>query len=317
MLKWQAYMAQTITIVGAGNLGACLGKILGGPEQIVRYWDKDQATLAVMEPDLPGLPDLIPPTQIVFLAIPARGMREAALYISPYLNSETIVVSCAKGLEEASGRTMYELLTDVLPKGQPLAILSGPMLATELRAGSFGAAVIGAKNAKVHTTLAELFAGTAIVTENSADPAGVALAGVLKNIYALALGISYGLEWGENARGILTLQAIKEMGEVLRLLSGDDKLVFSPAGIGDLIATGFSANSKNHDTGIDIGRNGRTKLKSEGLVSLAPLVSRLGDHYLTFPIIRALTESIIAEKDVARQFELIITPFLEEVVVMK
>lgn len=282
-------MLPQVLIIGAGEIGQSIGKILGGKEVAVTYWDKNPQVLADLGIKQADLPELVPAANFIFICVPSWAVREAVVFINSYLTKEAIIVFLSKGMEERTGKMMNELYQDLLPKKQPLVLLGGMMLAEEIKEGQFGALVVAARDSRWGEAVAQLFAGTNILIEKTADLPGVAIAGILKNIYALALGVSYGLGWGENVRGYLVVRALEEMKKIIKLLGGENEAALSLAGLGDLVATGFSSYSKNHEVGRDLVEYGETVIKSEGVVSLPSLVARLGDKYHDFPILRALS----------------------------
>jgi glycerol-3-phosphate dehydrogenase (NAD(P)+) len=220
------------------------------------------------------LEQLVPAADWVFLCVSSWAVRSALAPVSALIRPVTAVVSMAKGLESPTGKTMFEVCTEVLPPKQPFAVLGGAMLAHEIGTGLPGMGVIACTDDAIAANLLALFRGSPLQLTWSSDARSVALAGVLKNVYALALGIGDGLGLGSNARGWLFAQAVREMLEIGKLLKVDAQVLLSVAGIGDLVATGLSTHSKNHAAGVDIARTGRTGIECEGIVSL-PSVLRL------------------------------------------
>ena len=295
-------MPSQVLIIGAGEIGRSLGKIIGGKGLAVSYWDKNPQVLTDLGLEPANLPDLVPAADVIFICVPSWAVREAVVFVNSYLKKSTLIVSLPKGMEDRTRKLMNELYKNLLPKNQPLALLGGMLLADEIREGQFGLGVAAAKNQPWRETVAQLFAGTNIVIEKTDDLVGVAAAGVLKNIYALALGISYGLGLGENARGYLIVRSLEEMKKIIKLLGGGSEAALSSAGLGDLVATGLSPSSKNHEAGNDLVKAGGPTIKSEGLASLPSLVARLGDKYDNFPILRALAQIVVNRRPAGEVF---------------
>lgn len=292
-----ALIKEHILILGAGAIGLAIEKILGGKKYQIELWDKDTSKV----PGQKLLADAAGSADVIFLCIPSSVVREALSLIKPNLTEKKIIVSLSKGIEAATGKTMDEVLSEILPAGQPFALLSGPMLAQEFMHGKHGSAVVASADAAARKMLADLFADTILRTEPSDDVRGVALVGVLKNIYAIALGIADGLGWGENEKGRLVASATSEMAEIACLLGGTAGAALSCAGLGDLVATGFSVSSFNHRCGDSIAKTG-TILSCEGVSSMPSLAGKVAD-IKPFPIFAALKSIIVERADAKRAFE--------------
>lgn len=208
---------------------------------------------------------------------------------------------------------MSELFEEILDADRPWAIFGGPMLAKELEAGLPGAATLGVKAENVFNATGkfkefqELFAPTNLVVDCSTDAQGVALGGVLKNVYALTLGIVTGLGMGSNALGLFAVQAVKEMMTITDLLGGKKETVLTYAGVGDLIATGFSEYSRNRSAGVEMVRSGVCKMEPEGCVSIGPLVKRLGSENISaLPVLSVTFKTVQSPKGAKEYFALCI-----------
>lgn len=299
-------MNKKIVIIGAGEIGLSLGRVLRQKNYIIKFWDKDPKALEVLGGTELSLPEIIPEAEFVFLCVPSWALREALIYITPYLNKKTIVISVSKGIESNSLKTADQIFSTQLAKKQGWALLSGMMIAEEIREGMFGGGLMSAKSQTVAREAALLFAETNLRIETSLDTHGTALCGVLKNIYSLALGISYGLELGENARGMIIVKSIAEIKKIVSLLGGKQETVLGPAGLGDFVATGFSRFSKNHQAGSDLAKGKVTNLESEGMVSLSSIVILLGVKYKKFPILRSLHEIVKGDIEASSAFQKIL-----------
>jgi len=296
-------MNKKIVIMGAGALGFCLGKILRAQNHTVTFWDKNSKVLETLKEDQRGLPEIIPSADIILLCVPSWAVREALLYISPYLAKTTPVIVLAKGIETPTLKTMDQLLVSMLPKNQPTGLLHGMMLAGEMREGQFGGGVCGTKSETAWKLLTEIFTDTNLRIFHSADVSGVAWCGILKNIYALALGITYGLELGDDARGWITALALTEMKKIVTIFGGKTETVYGPAGVGDLLATGFSQHSKNHQMGISLAKGQMEGSPSEGVMSLPSVIIMLGEKSQKFTLLLTLSEIVKGNKDAGLAFK--------------
>lgn len=186
---------------------------------------------------------------VLILAVPAQRMRENLRQIAPLLASGTILVSAAKGIEQATGLRMTEVLAGELGARYPYAVLSGPNLAPELVMGQPAAAVLACPDPAVATGLQAQLATPQLRLYTSSDVIGVELGGALKNVIALAVGLSDGLGYGDNAKAALITRGLAEMVR-LGVALGADPLTFAGlSGLGDLIATCASPLSRNARAG--------------------------------------------------------------------
>ncbi|MDI6821237.1 MAG: hypothetical protein QMD65_03665 [Patescibacteria group bacterium] len=309
-----------IVIIGAGEIGRAIEKVLQNKSGIhIDLWDKNPAKVPGQKP----LAEIVPLADFLFLCVPSWAMREvlnSVLAISNGVNKKTIVISLAKGIEEKTLKTTDEILKELLPNNTAYALLIGPMLAEELMQEMAGIGVVASKDRKAFDKIKTLFIDTNLKLEYSADVRGVALAGALKNIYAIGLGIIDSFNLGGNFKGWFVQKAIKEMAEIIGILGGDKKTVFSPAGLGDLIATGFSPYSRNRQLGDELVsshvKDLDVKMKSEGIVSLPSIIKLLAPYTTccctgfaphnklsAFPILQALEEIIIQHKNAKEIFE--------------
>jgi len=299
-------MSKNVVIIGAGEIGLSLGRILRTKDLAVRFWDKNSKTIEALGGEEQGLPEIIPSAGVIFLCVPSWSVREALIYITPYLNKQTILVAVSKGIEVGTLKTIDQIISSQLPKSQPWALLSGMMLAEEIREGLFGGAVVASNKSSTSQEIINLFSSTNLYLEKTNDLHGAALCGVLKNVYSLVLGISYGLNLGENARGFLAVKSLTEMKKIISLLGGKQETVLGLAGLGDFIATGLSNFSKNHQAGIALTKNKIPPIQSEGLNSLSSLIILLGTKYKKFPLLCSLYEIVQGNLDTEEGFKKIL-----------
>jgi len=275
-------MPQNVLIVGAGALGGAISKTLPKDRAAITFWDLDESKCAGGRQPLETS---VPAANFIFLCVPSWAVRNAVAQVAALVQPQTAVISMAKGLESPTAKTMFEVCTEVLPPNQPVGILGGALLAHEIGSGLPGMGVIACTDDALAANLLALFQGSSLQLTWSSDARSVALAGVLKNVYALILGIGDGLGLGSNARGWLFAQAVREMLDIAKFLQADIQVILSVAGIGDLVATGLSPQSKNHTAGTELARTGRTAVECEGVMSFPSLVQLVGQR----PNLRLLT----------------------------
>jgi len=289
-----------IVSIGAGVMGRAFDGILEKKGLKIFLWDKDESKVVDQKP----LSKIIPGAGVIFLCIPSGAIKEALGEIIPYLKPETIIISVSKGLEEESGKTVDRLLFELLPKNQPIALLSGPMFASELSENFSGCGILAAPD-EVFEVLKQIFQNTNLHLEHSKDIHGVALASVLKNIYAVGLGMAETLELGCNFRGWFIVRAAKEMSGIIAILGGDPETAYGLAGLGDLITTGLSDQSRNFRVGRDFIKEGVIK-NSEGIKSLPLVDGQLGKKSESFPLFSRLKNVIIDGEDPRESLGIII-----------
>ncbi len=291
-----------IAIIGAGELGQALGEILSSSREVF-YWDRSEDQLAKLNLPLLSLPEVVAGADFVFLCIPSWCVREALAFLLPYWPVSATAVFFSKGIDGPTGKLPFEMAQKLLPKKVDFVVVSGAMIAEEIRTGHFGACLVASKGLEPSQRVAEIFAGTNIMAVPSADLKGVAWAGALKNIYALGVGIAEGLDWTVNERGLLFGQANEEILKLIKLLGGKRETWLMAPILGDFAVTSFDNHSLNHQVGLELGRNGQTEKRSEGTMSLAPLIDRLKKKGpKDFPILFNLAQIIIAHEDPKKVF---------------
>lgn len=274
-----------ILILGAGELGGCIGHLFNGKTGFaVEWWDVDPKKITHIQ----KLDVLAHSADFLFLCIPSWSFRDALQSIKPHLSSSTIIVSFAKGIEHRSRMTMDQLLANCLPAHKKIVLMSGPMLAEELEQVLPASALVASKDSVARHTVVRMFNSTPLSCSASSDVRGTALCGVLKNIYALLLGASDGCQLGMNVRGTIITWSLNEMSRILPILGGRAQTAYSLAGLGDLVATGSSCFSKNYSVGKALAESGQCPVQSEGRVSLRALELLLKTHKQSFPLFCAV-----------------------------
>lgn len=289
-----------IAIIGHGELGRALGQILekkieasGLNNYQISFWDKREEG---------SLPEVVAGADFILLCVPSWCVKEALAFLKPYCSRHAVVVLFSKGIDQATAKLPYEIAKKLLPTNVDFAVVSGAMIAEEIGTGKFGACLVASKSLATSERVTELFLGTNIMASVSKDIKGVAWSGVLKNIYALGISLAEGLDWTINERGLLFGQSVTEILTVLKLLGGKKETFLAPPLIADFVATSFDRNSANHQAGWELGRLGETTKQSEGLMSLPPLLDRLGTKAEAFPILQNLAKIAIAHADPKKVF---------------
>jgi glycerol-3-phosphate dehydrogenase (NAD(P)+) len=288
-----------VVIMGAGALGKAVGGLIAKNGAVSEYWDANPAAV----PDQKPLAELVPGARHILLCVPSWAMREAVHSILSYLPPETTLFSFAKGIEKDSLQTMAEMIPTLIPPTQPFVVVGGPMLAQEIVAGKKAIGIFASHNEAALASARELFANESFAVETTSDAVGVALASVLKNIYAVALGIADGLDLSGNEKGWLAGRALGEMQGIATIMGVDPKVMIGAAGAGDLIATGYSTSSRNRTVGMEIVKNGVCNLRGEGLNAIPFLIRRLEEKVASFPLLMLINTIGIECKPAAPVFE--------------
>jgi len=190
---------------------------------------------------------------LVIFAVPTSATRETARKLADTgLPEQTILLSCAKGIEKHTGDRMSQILREVFP-ANPIAALSGPNHAEEIATGMATCAVIGSEDHALAVRLQDLFTLPHFRSYTSDDLAGIEFGGAVKNVYAIAAGMAHGLGLGDNAVAALVTRALAEMTRLGTALGGRLETFAGLSGVGDLIVTCFSEHSRNHRVGLALG----------------------------------------------------------------
>jgi glycerol-3-phosphate dehydrogenase (NAD(P)+) len=246
----------------------------------------------------------------LLLVPPAQRMREIAARLAPLLKRGTPVVSCSKGLERASLALMPEVLAAALPQS-PVAVLSGPSFAREIAIDLPCGVALACADGALARRLAALIANPRFGVQANEDPVGTAIGGVMKNVVAIASGVLAGRKLGENARATLVTMGL---AEAIRfgLAKGAKRETFDGlAGIGDMMLTANSLQSRNTSLGFALGEGKRLeevlagrKEVTEGAFSaqaVVTLAQRLGvDMPISFAVDRLLNHGAALDDAIAR-----------------
>jgi glycerol-3-phosphate dehydrogenase (NAD(P)+) len=273
-----------VAIIGTTTWGLTLGVVLARNEVEVRLWartEQESAKLRKAQYPSDAFSDVVFPPQLsitssldealdgakaVILAVPSQSMRDNIKLVTGCLDSSTLVVSAAKGLEIDSNKRMSQVIADELnPSFWPnICVLSGPNLSAEILRGLPAVAVVAAWDELMARRAQKLLNTPSICLYTNSDVIGVELGGALKNIIALGAGIADGLGYGDNTKAALITRGLTEI-TALGVALGANPLTFSGlTGLGDLIATCSSPLSRNHYVGVELtkGRQLEQILKS-------------------------------------------------------
>lgn len=264
-------MFKKIGVLGAGSWGTALAALIANKGQKVTVWGHDPLHIAEMQASganeryLPGapLPELIEPTarlqdladcDLLLFVTPSKVIREVVAQVATLnLDPKAVLLSCTKGIEQGTGLRMSQVISEVLP-ANPVAVLSGPSHAEEVVRKVPAAVVIGCADKAIAEGLQQLFSTPCFRPYRSGDVAGIELGGALKNIFAIAAGVSDGLGMGDNTKAALVTRALAELIRLGTALGGRPEVFQGLSGVGDLIVTCYSKHSRNRMVGERLGR---------------------------------------------------------------
>lgn len=190
---------------------------------------------------------------VIVMGVPSHGFRGVLTELAAHLRPWVPVVSLVKGLEQGTNYRMSQIVDEILP-GHPAGILAGPNIAREVAEGYAAAAVLAMPDQNLAAHLAQLFRTKRFRTYTTDDVVGVEMAGALKNVYAIAVGMGYSLGIGENTRAMVMARAVAEMSKLGVAVGGNRDTFAGLAGMGDLIVTCTSQRSRNRHVGEQLGQ---------------------------------------------------------------
>ncbi len=306
---------ENIAILGAGTWGAALAKILHQNGNRVTLWSALQTEVEALaqtgrHPHLPGmifpgeihlttdLKDAVSGADILVFAVASPYVRSTAKNAAPFVRDGQIIVDVAKGLESVTHMTLTEVIADeIRTPGIPLVALSGPTHAEEVANDMPTAIVAASADLSAAKRIQAAFSGDVLRVYTNTDIKGVEICGALKNIIALAAGISDGLGFGDNAKAALITRGMAEITRLGTKLGGRQRTFESLAGIGDLIVTCTSRHSRNNRAGHLIGQ-GKTPAEAvqevgmvvEGIHALPAAIELSEKHGVEMPLCSMVAE---------------------------
>ncbi|NRP69437.1 Glycerol-3-phosphate dehydrogenase [NAD(P)+] [Ensifer psoraleae] len=313
-----------IVVVGAGAFGTALAAVAAATDNAkVTLLARRQETVEECrrtrrnEAFLPGIPlpaglafsadtTVLMDADVVLFAMPSQEHRAAARSYGGWIGTDATIVTCAKGMEQATGRLLTDVLDEELP-ARKIGVLSGPGFAADIAKGLPTAMVIAARDSETATELAETLSGRTFRLYPSADRVGVQLGGALKNVLAIACGIVEGAGLGDSARAALISRGLAEMSRFVVAQGGEADTVRGLSGLGDLVLTATSHQSRNLRFGIALGKDGRATGQGGELVEgafAASVAARVAlDLGVDMPITEAVAAIIDGRRDVRTALE--------------
>jgi len=321
-----------IAVIGAGAWGSALALTCARAGRKVTLWEHDAANAAQLAAKreslfLPGvrIDDGIAlagslaeaaRAEAILLVVPAQAVRAVAKTLSPLLPDGTPVIVCAKGIERGSKKFMSEVIAECAPNAVA-AILSGPSFAADVARGMPTAVTLAASDGKLAVALAQAVGSAAFRPYHSSDVRGVEIGGAAKNVLAIAAGVVSGRGLGASALAALTTRGFAELVRFGRAYGAKPETMMGLSGLGDLLLTCSSPQSRNFTFGVNLGRGQKPNAihggLAEGTFTAPVLLDMARERAVDMPISSAVAALLSEKMDVDAVIESLLTrPFKAE-----
>lgn len=286
-----------VLVLGHGEMGTAM-----------EYLIKDQSRLDIWERHPKGkthpivLEDAASLADIVLFCLPVNPHRLIAKQVKPYLKKTCICLSIAKGLDE-TGLSAAQIFTEVLDANQPYALLYGPMISEEIRAGHEAFAQLGCTDMDSYNKVSALFHDSNLYIEHSFDITGISWSVILKNVYALVFGMADELQLGDNMRGYLAVAALRELDQIVCKMGGQAGSAYHLAGLGDLMTTATSEDSHHHELGRMLAREETKEIKGEGIHTLEMVRQHNLFNTADYPLFQLIDDIVNQPHDVHKKIK--------------
>ncbi len=299
-----------IGLLGGGSWGTTVASMIAR-KRPVKMWARNQATVDDInnnhrnEKYLPGA-DLTPSlvatnsieeaiydADVLVMGVPSQSFRRVLEDAKPYIRPWIPIISLSKGLEQGTKMRMTEIIETVMP-GHPAGVLTGPNLAREIMAGQAAASVIAMVDDSMANELKKVFSTGLFRVYTNVDVVGCELGGALKNVIAIAAGMGDGTGAGDNTRAAIITRGLAELTRLGVAMGGDPLTFAGLAGMGDLVATCSSTQSRNRTVGYHLGQ-GRT------LKEIIDEMSMVAEGVKTCGVVRELAHQYNVEMPITEE----------------
>jgi len=320
----------SVAVIGAGAWGTALALVAARAGRDVTLYARDGAHAAEItatrsNPRLPGIP-LIPAiavthditqaarADIILVVTPAQHLRSAVNALARHLRERTPLIACAKGIEHGTHKFMTEVIAESAPHATP-AILSGPSFAEDVARGLPTAVTLAARDERLASALVQALGSPTFRPYHTTDVRGVEIGGAAKNVLAIAAGIVVGRKLGASAQAALTTRGFSELARFGRALGARGETLVGLSGLGDLILTCSSPQSRNFALGHALGRGEPApagKL-AEGEFTAPVLVELAASRHVDMPVSNAVAAVLSGRTSIDAAIEGLLTrPFKAE-----
>jgi len=320
----------SVAVIGAGAWGTALAGVAARAGRDVVLFARDAASAAQIAATRanPKLPDvrldarikvtgdiaLAAANDIILIATPAQDLRAAIIVLAPHLAATKPVIACAKGIERGTHKFMTEVIAEAAPNAIP-GILSGPSFAEDVARGLPTAVTLAAQDEDLARALVQALGSATFRPYHTTDVRGVDIGGAAKNVLAIAAGIAIGRKLGASAQAALTTRGFAELVRLGRACGARGETMAGLSGLGDLILTCSSPQSRNLALGIALGRGEprpRAKL-AEGEFTAPVLVELAASQGVDMPVSNAVAAILSGALTIDEAIESLLTrPFKAE-----
>jgi glycerol-3-phosphate dehydrogenase (NAD(P)+) len=320
----------SVAVIGAGAWGTALASVAARAGRDVMLYARNAEAAAHMttardNPKLPGVnfdPRITitsdvataASADIILLAIPAQNLREAVTALALHLAAATPVIACAKGIERGTHKFMTEVIAEAAPDAVP-AILSGPSFASDVARGLPTAVTLAARDEALASALVRALGSSSFRPYHTSDVRGVEIGGAAKNVLAIAAGIVVGKQLGASAQAALTTRGFSELVRLGRACGARSETMSGLSGLGDLILTCSSPQSRNLSLGIALGRGERPEREklAEGEFTAPVLIELAASKNVDMPVSKAVAAILSGASTIDEAIENLLTrPFKAE-----
>ena len=302
----------SVSVIGAGAWGTALADVATRAGRTVTLYARDAGHAARIassreNPRLPGTKlaaeivvtnDLARASQaeIILVVTPAQHLRAAVNALASHLRDATPVIACAKGIEHGTHKFMTEIIAEAAPHAMP-AILSGPSFADDVARGLPTAVTLAAKDEALASELVQALGSSTFRPYHTTDVRGVEIGGAAKNVLAIAAGIVVGKNLGASAQAALTTRGFSELARFGRALGARAETMVGLSGLGDLILTCASPQSRNFALGLALGRGEPKPVGklAEGEFTAPVLIELAASQNIDMPVSKSVA-AILANK---------------------
>jgi len=320
----------SVAVIGAGAWGTALASVAARAGRDVVLYARNSAKAAQIastreNPKLSGVRleagvdvtgdiAVAARSDIILIAVPSQNLREAVTALAPHLVAATPVVACAKGIERGTHKFMTEVIVEAAPDATA-AILSGPSFADDVARGLPTAVTLAAKDEALASRLVQALGSSTFRPYHTTDVRGVEIGGAAKNVLAIAAGIVVGRKLGASAQAALTTRGFSELVRLGRACGARSETMSGLSGLGDLILTCSSPQSRNFALGIALGRGERPSRDrlAEGEFTAPVLVELAASQNVDMPVSSAVAAILSGATTIDEAIESLLTrPFKAE-----